>query len=212
MVWEWFPIRQALKSKWLVGSQVSERTWPTLWCYWVSEMDLLHWAMWWRCRMRKERFLIRLGGCQGREDLPLISQEKPEGSKPWKKSFSSSPTVIWCSWGRAEWCGVCRQNLLPLFTHVHVCSSTEQLPAGAWNWVGANEEPGEALEWGWAGPRMTHVGVVTKGKAGMHRALLHAVGTEACEAEKDRVNCVRNKTSLRGDSSRRAGGLYSCGR
>lgn len=29
-----------------------------------------------------ETFLIRLGGYQGREDLPLISQEKPEGSKP----------------------------------------------------------------------------------------------------------------------------------
>lgn len=158
-----------------------------------------------------ETFLIRLGGCQGREDLPLISQEKPEGSKPWKKSFSSSPTVMWCSWGRAEWCGVRRQNLLPQLTHVHVCSSTEQLPTGAWNWMGANEELGEVSEWGWAGPTMTCMGVATKGKAGMHKTLLHAVGTEACETKKGRTNCERDETSLRGDSSRRAGRLYSCG-
>lgn len=58
---------------------------------------------------------------------------------------------------------------------------------------------------------MTCMVVAIKGKAEMHKTLLHAVGTEACETKKGRMNCERDKTSLRGDSSRRAGGLYSCG-
>lgn len=115
-----------------------------------------------------ETFLIRLQGCQSREDLPFISQVSFKAASLGSPSVPA-PMLRWRSWRRAEWCGV----YSTVSSHGSPTGASKvaqsNLPAGVGNWLAAKEEPGEALEHGWGGPTMTCVGVVARGEEGSTR-------------------------------------------